>query len=106
MSAFKEQVANDIYNVFLNLDEFAEEHLIEGKTIPVVIDDDDLTEKKKGQILGIVEADMLIYGKASDFPKYMNNGRFLNVDNREMIVVKSAYDMGMIEVALQQSRSS
>jgi len=48
VSAFKEQVANDIYNVFLNLDEFAEEHLIEGKTIPVVIDDDDLTEKKKG----------------------------------------------------------
>lgn len=105
MSAFKEMVARDLDAVFLNVAEFAELHMVEGKEIPVVMDDDRLTTLKKGQILGLVEADMLLMGKVSDFPADMEPGRLLNVDGRELIVSKSSRDMGLIEAALRQNRT-
>ena len=88
MSAFKDMVARDLDVTILNTDEFAELHMVEGKEIPVVMDDDRLTTLKKGQILGLVEADMLLMGKVSDFPDDMDPGRLLNVDGRELIVTK------------------
>lgn len=105
MSAFKDMVARDLDAVFLNVDEFAELHMVEGKEIPVVMDDDRLTTLKKGQILGLVEADVLLMGKVSDFPADMEPGRLLNVDGRELIVSKSSRDMGLIEAALRQNRA-
>lgn len=102
---FKEQIEKDLAAVFLNLDEFAELRRIEGAKIPVVVDEDVMNPLKKGQILGIVEADMLIYGKASDLPPDLEPGRLLNVDGREMIVAKSGEAMGMAEVALNQNRT-
>lgn len=105
MSAFKDMVAHDLDATFLNTDEFADLHTVEGKEIPVVMDDDRLTTLKKGQILGLVEADMLLMGKVSDFPADMEPGRLLNVDGRELIVTKASRDMGLIEAALSQNRT-
>ena len=100
---FKERIQQDIDTVFLNLEEFAELHRIEGKEIPIVIDNNELTKLKQGQILGLVDADILIFGRREDFPANMNPGRLLNVDGREMIVTNTGVDMGMIEVALKQN---
>lgn len=102
---FKEQVQKDLDAVFLNTDEFAEIHRVEGAEITVVMDNDQLNKLKKGQILGLVEADMLLMGKAADFPSNMEPGRLLNVDGRELIVVNSSKDMGLMEVALKQNRN-
>ena len=63
---FKEQIQQDLDTVFLNLDEFAELHRVEGKQIPVVVDNDQLVKLKQGQILGLVEADMLLMGKQTE----------------------------------------
>lgn len=101
--AFKDQILKDLDTVFLNVDEFAELHRIEGKQIPVVMDDDRLQKLKQGQILGLVEADILLFGKESDFPKNLNPGRLLNVDGRELILEKAGKSMGMVEVALRQN---
>lgn len=104
--SFKDQIRKDLASVFLNLDEFAELHRIEGKQVAVVIDDDELRELKKGQILDMTEADMLILAKADDLPRDLDPGRLLNVDGREMLVVKAGEDMGLVEVALRQNRSA
>lgn len=102
---FNEQLAKDLDAVFLNLDEFAELHRVEGKKIAVVVDNDQLNKLKQGQILGLVEADMLLMGRESDFPADLEPGRLLNVDGRELIVSNSGKDMGLVEVALRQNRS-
>lgn len=102
---FKEQIRQDLDTVFLNLDEFAELRRVEGKQIPVMVDNDQLVKLKQGQILGLVEADMLLMGKQEDFPEDMEPGRLLNIDGREMIVTNSGTDMGLIEVALRQNRT-
>ena len=98
---FKEQLQRDIEEVFLNLDEFAEIHNIEGKKIPVVMDTDQMD--KNVQILGLIEADMLIMGKENDFPANLEPGRMLNVDGREMILAKVSRKQGIVEVALRQN---
>lgn len=103
--SFKEQIQQDLVAVFLDLDEFAELHRVEGVEIAVVVDNDRLEKLKKGQILGLVEADMLLMGRASDFPADLEPGRLLNVDGRELIVANSGKDMGLVEVALSQNRN-
>ena len=40
MSAFKDAVSKDVKAVFLNLDEFANEHTLNGKTVVCVVDKD------------------------------------------------------------------
>lgn len=101
--SFKEQILKDLDSVFLNLDEFAELHRVEGVQIAVVVDNDQLNKLKKGQILGLVEADMLLMGREVDFPANLEPGRLLNVDGREMLVANSGKDMGLVEVALRQN---
>lgn len=102
---FKEQIQKDLDTVFLNLGEFAELHRVEGAKIPVVVDNDQLNKLKKGQILGMIEADMLLMGREGDFPANLEPGRLLNVDGRELIVANSGKDMGLVEVALRQNRT-
>lgn len=102
---FKEQIQKDLDTVFFNLGEFAELHRVEGVQISVVVDHDLLNKLKQGQILGLVEADMLLLGRASDFPAGLEPGRLLNVDGREFIIANSGRDMGLVEVALHQNRN-
>ena len=46
---FKEQILKDLDEVFLNLEEFAELHRVEGVEIPVVVDSDQLNKLKRGR---------------------------------------------------------
>ena len=70
-----------------------------------MVDNDQLNKLKKGQILGLIEADMLLMGKEADFPSNLEPGRLLNVDGREMLVANSGKDLGLVEVALRQNRT-
>ena len=107
--SFKDQIKQDLSDVFLNLDEFADLHRIEGKEVPVVIDSDMLEKLSKigdNRIHGMDEADMVIMGKASDLPENLDPGRLLNVDGREVIVVTTTSEMGLVQIAVRQNRMS
>lgn len=107
--SFKDQIKQDLSDVFLNLDEFADLHRIEGKEVPVVIDSDMLEKLSKigdNRIHGMDEADMVIMGKASDLPENLDPGRLLNLDGREVIVVTTASEMGLVQIAVRQNRMS
>ncbi|CUM73181.1 hypothetical protein [Agathobacter rectalis] len=107
--SFKDQIKQDLSDVFLNLDEFADLHRIEGKEVPVVIDSDIMAKLSKigdNRIHGIDEADMVIMGKASDLPENLDPGRLLNLDGREVIVVTTTSEMGLVQIAVRQNRMS
>lgn len=96
-------------DIFLNLDEFADLHRIEGKEVPVVIDSDIMAKLSKigdNRIHGMDEADMVIMGKASDLPENLDPGRLLNLDGREVIVVTTTSEMGLVQIAVRQNRMS
>lgn len=107
--SFKDQIKQDLSDVFLNLDEFADLHRIEGKEVPVVIDSDMLEKLSKigdNRIHGMDEAGMVIMGKASDLPENLDPGRLLNLDGREVIVVTTTSEMGLVQIAVRQNRMS
>ena len=97
--SFKDQIKQDLSDIFLNLDEFADLHRIEGKEVPVVIDSDIMAKLSK-------IADMVIMGKASDLPENLDPGRLLNLDGREVIVVTTTSEMGLVQIAVRQNRMS
>lgn len=105
--SFKDQIKQDLSDVFLNLDEFADLHRIEGKEVPVVIDSDIMAKLSKigdNRIHGMDESDMVIMGKASDLPENLDPGRLLNLDGREVIVVTTTSEMGLVQIAVRQNR--
>lgn len=107
--SFKDQIKQDLSDIFLNLDEFADLHRIEGKEVPVVIDSDIMAKLSKigdNRIHGMDEADMVIMGKASDLPENLDPGRLLNLDGREVIVVTTTPEMGLVQIAVRQNRMS
>ena len=107
--SFKDQIKQDLSDIFLNLDEFADLHRIEGKEVPVVIDSDIMAKLSKigdNRIHGMDEAYMVIMGKASDLPENLDPGRLLNLDGREVIVVTTTSEMGLVQIAVRQNRMS
>ncbi len=105
---FKEEVQRDLSSVFLNLDEFAELHRVEGKEIAVVIDEDELEKLAKvgeNRSHGLVEGDMLLMGREIDLPRDLDPGRSINIDGRELVVVSSSKHMGLVELVLRQNRT-
>ena len=107
--SFKDQIKQDLSDIFLNLDEFADLHRIEGKEVPVVIDSDIMAKLSKigdNRIHGMDEADMVIMGKASDLPENLDPGRLLNLDGREVILVTTTSEMGLVQIAVRQNRMS
>lgn len=107
--SFKDQIKQDLSDIFLNLDEFADLHRIEGKEVPVVIDSDIMAKLSKigdNRIHGMDEADMVIMGKASDLPENLDPGRLLNLNGREVIVVTTTSEMGLVQIAVRQNRMS
>lgn len=107
--SFKDQIKQDLSDIFLNLDEFADLHRIEGKEVPVVIDSDIMAKLSKigdNRIHGMDEVDMVIMGKASDLPENLDPGRLLNLDGREVIVVTTTSEMGLVQIAVRQNRMS
>ena len=92
--SLNDQVAADLDRVFLNVDDFADEHLIEGQSVICVVNEDTVNKIKDGRIVG---------HKTSLLPAERGPESIINVDGKEMIVVKWAGSMGLTEIALRQN---
>jgi hypothetical protein len=101
--SFKEMVANDVRSTFLNLEEFGEEHRVEGQTITAVVDENALKERQGGQELSVAESSLLLYAAVEDLPARRPAGEGLNVDGREYIINDWSEDMGIATIALGQT---
>jgi hypothetical protein len=91
---FKDMVASDINNVFLNCDEFADKHQIEGATITCVISTDDTLPIAGGYALGVASGSLLIYC-AIDAIEQKYPGEGLNIDGAEYVIENWNEQMGM-----------
>nr|DAO51003.1 MAG TPA: ATP-binding sugar transporter [Caudoviricetes sp.] len=103
MSGFKDQVSEDRMYVFLNLDFFGEMFRIEGKEIPIVLDNDELKERQGGQDLAVAESATLFYARVEDLPRRRAAGESLNVNGRECTIDDWQEDMGIATVTLREN---
>lgn len=103
MAGFKNMVERDRSVVFLALDFFGEICSIEGKDVPIVLDNDELKARQGGQDLAVAESATLFYARAEDLPPRRAPGQNLNVNGRECIVDDWQVDMGMATVVLREN---
>lgn len=101
---FKDQVNADL-DVFLNLDEFAETHNIDGRQVKCIIDLDDLRKFRVNQqavnFPGVYGSYKTLFVKAADLPNRPVIGQHLKVDGELYLVVECSEPDGMLEVSLE-----
>lgn len=106
--SFKEQIKADLA-VFLNDQEFADGHTIDGKKMTVLVDENELLERDKSKLGthtdGLYKARRLIYVSRADFGPRPAKGRQLNFDGRIFRVEDCTEEDGMLAIELGVSRS-
>lgn len=102
MKVFKDYAQDFDLDTFINLDEFADDHLINGTLLKCVIDDDIFDERStlSGDRSGGVFKDMIsIFIKKEDIEKPLID-EMITVDDEDYRVVEVKENMRMYEIEL------
>lgn len=109
---FKEQIAADNRNVFMNFDEFAELHLINGQEMLCIIDNNELIDREKRYRYnhslyadGVYIKQLLIYVKAEDFGPLPAIGRVLVFDKKSYIITDALNEDGIYSLCLEANKT-
>lgn len=106
---FKDIIKNDIDTTFLNEDEFAEKHVVDGKEMTIIVDNNEMLEREKRykeQLeKGTFVKQMLIYVKASEFGRLPRIGRLLNLDGKNYTVTDAIREGAMYSISLEANKS-
>lgn len=109
---FKEQIAKDNQNIFLNLDEFGELHIVNGKKMPVLIDSyEQIDREKRYQFRhslyadGVFLKELLIYVKDSDFGNLPRVGSAVKFDGKLYTVSDAIDEDGIFSISLEANKT-
>ena len=108
MSKFKDIVQQDIKSVFLNIDEFADMHTIDGKEMPAVLDDFEASEREIKYVKygdGVYKIRRLLYVAESDFGPIPIQGRTITYDGKKYIVVDAVSEGGLHAITVEATTS-
>ena len=102
--SFKDIVAKDIENIFLNLPEFATTHIFNGREIKCVIDEEKFQNKQKNGLIsteeGTFKEGFTLFVGENDLKIRPYPGEEMTLDGKTYDVVLSKFDMGMHEIDL------
>lgn len=104
MSRFKDAVKDDVKKVFLNQDEFADEHVLNDQTVICVIDEDLTTSIKDtvaNPLYGVFVNMLKIYVSPDDLDNAPVEGELLNVDGKTCIVRQVAVEQGILVITAE-----
>lgn len=106
---FKEYIAKDIENIFVNEKELSEVATINGVSVIVNIDNDKLSQKAFTDFDGVVIGDILFYISVKEFKKIPLMKKEPKADDALMfngkpcIIINVTETVGMYQIALQYS---
>lgn len=109
--SFKDCIAADVSGVFLNVLEFADTHTVNGKSMTVLVDENELQERDKFKLLGAgqsgtYKATRMIYISKAEFGPRPALGVTVNLDGRDYRVVDgTTEEAGILAIALEANRS-
>jgi hypothetical protein len=109
--SFKDCIAADVANVFLNRMEFADAHTVNGQEMTVLVDENELQERDKFKLLGATQggtykATRMIYVAKAEFGPRPALGVTVNLDGREYRVADgTTEEAGILAIALEAARS-
>ena len=105
---FKDIVQSDIKEIFLNFDEFGTVHMVAGKKMCIIVDENELTEREKKQFGrgrdGTYKKSLLFYVAAEDFGPLPAPEQVLLFDGKKYTVTDAANEDGVYSISLEASR--
>ena len=99
----KDQIQMDVSSVFLNSDEFADKHVVNGATVLCVIDDsasEIRSNRQDEQIPGFSKNARVLHIPSSAFANRPAYGQLLTVDGEEFFVEACHDECGMLLIEL------
>ena len=108
MATFKDIVRNDAENVFLNKDEFAEEHMVDGKSMTIIIDNNEHLEREKRYKAleeEISQKQVLFYVSAAEFGRLPKLGRLMELDGKKYKVTDAIREGAIYSITLEANKS-
>ena len=97
---FKEQVNADIDNVFFDTKEFAEEAIIDGKPVPLVMDNDALNGKSDVYAMGLSEGEQLVFIKEKDLHRLPLPGEQMTIGDKQWYIRHAIANTGIYEIRI------
>src|SRR5690606_3490762 len=107
---FKEQLEKDL-NAFINIDEFAEIHNIDGREIPAVVDEDIFKERPRQPYElylaneGVYVDTITLFVRMADLGERPVIGQNLRVDGERYIVANCSESAGTLVITLETNRA-
>lgn len=101
--SFKTQIAQDISSVFINADEFADTHNIDGVDVVCVIDTDILHERSSMVPDAVFGNQIAVHIKASALTEKPVHNQLMRIDDGLYLVREIAENMGMYTLTLDSA---
>ncbi len=106
--SFKKDVENDIFSVFLNLDEFGERGEIAGqRDVPMVVESLalEMPPSSSDERQGVSYEGVTVYVAASDVPDELFPQKAVTFKGEEWFVLSAACDCGLKTIQLYRERA-
>lgn len=100
--AFKDRILLD-RDVFVNQDEFAAQHTINGIPVPVVLDNDHLQHRTQVEFDGLVIGDLLFFVRTEDMPFEPKTDQAITFDGIPCQISDRREDNGLYEIILKKN---
>ena len=102
MRTFKETLARDVENVFLNVDEFADCHNINGRLIPCIIDKAVIEQftAQRGEFEGVFNNVLTVYIRSGEIRPPVVDSMF-RIDGSRHIVRSASEEDGMLVIVCE-----
>lgn len=101
---FKDLIKEDL-NVFINPEEFGEPHVIDGKVVNIIVDEETLKDRNQKEYDGIVQADVLYFAKEEDIVREPRPKNIQMFDGVLYEIFDAKLDDGVYEVILQANKN-
>lgn len=106
--SFKDCIAADVSNVFLNCMEFADLHTVNGREMAVLVDENELLERDKARLGthadGVYKSRRLIYVSKQDFGRRPAIKSMLNLDGLPFRIVDCTEEAGVLAIELEAAK--
>lgn len=111
--SFKEMIKNDVQNVFLNADEFADVHkfVIDNEVIEInaQVDSNELikrdTQNERNKYAdGFYKNQVIVYVSSEEFGRKPKQGSEIKMDGKKYIVIEVTDEYGIYSITLEAKR--
>lgn len=103
MSWFKDLVQSDVEDVFLNSEEFAEEHVINGDKVRCILDKVINEAHSEDSYVGVFVNQLKIYVRTGDILT-PEEGDLIQVDGSNHIVQSVSEEMGVLVIVADANK--